>query len=281
MKMTNAFLILSLFAVIFSRAALAADEYIFTAPPRGTPAAEAKTYEPIAHYLSQATGKKIVYEHPDNWLSYQNEMQKGKYDLVFDGPHFISWRMVKTQHQPLVKLPGKLAFVLATNAKDDKVTDIKQLAGRTVCGLAPPNLATLTMQAQFDNPARQPLVVEVPSFGAGYKQMLAGKKCAAAVMRDKLFNKLNGETKAARVIWASKGVANQGFSAGPRFTADDKRKMQEALVAPAAQQAIATFLDRFSKGNKQLQVATIQDYDGLAVLLKDVWGFDTQALATR
>jgi len=258
----------------------AEQEYIFTAPPRGAPAAEAKTYEPIAKYLSQVTGKKIVYQHPDNWLTYQNEMQKGTYDLVFDGPHFISWRMVKTQHQPLAKLPGKLAFVVATSAKNDKFTDLSQLAGRTVCGLAPPNLATLTIQAQFDNPVRQPLIVEVPSFKAGYKEMLGGKKCIAAVMRDKMFNKLNGEKKAGRVIWASKGVANQGFSASPRFSAEDKRKMQQALVAPDAQQAMSAFLDRFSKGNKQMQIATDDDYNGLAVLLKDVWGFDLRSVAT-
>ena len=273
-------LLLGLGALI-SRAANAAEEYVFTAPPRGAPAQEAKVYEPIAKYLSQATGKNIVYQHPDNWLSYQNQMQKGAYDLVFDGPHFISWRMVQTQHTPLAKLPGKLAFVVATSAKDSQFSGLKDLAGRTICGLAPPNLATLTMQAQFDNPARQPLIVEVPSFGVGYKAMVKGKKCQAAVMRDKLFNKLNKENGAARAIWTSKGVSNQGFSAGPRFSAEDKRKMQQALVAPEAQTTMAAFFDRFSKNNKQLQVATTEDYTGLAVLLKDVWGFDIKSVAAR
>jgi len=32
---------------------------------------------------------------------------------VFDGPHFVSWRMTKLQHVPLVKFPGNLEFVVA------------------------------------------------------------------------------------------------------------------------------------------------------------------------
>jgi hypothetical protein len=222
-----------------------------------------------------------VYKYPDNWLTYQKEMQTGQYPLVFDGPHFISWRMQHSQHEPIAQLPGKLAFVLATSATDKRFTDISQLAGRPICALAPPNLATLTMQSKFTNPARQPLIIEVPSFGEGYKQMLAGKRCVAVVMRDKLFKKLNGEKKAAQVIWSSKGVANQGFSAGPQFTPEDKRKMQKALLAPEAKTAITGFLDRFSKGNKQLESATYEDYRGLSELLKGVWGFDVQSVAAH
>ncbi|MBE9516840.1 MAG: hypothetical protein IME93_07655, partial [Proteobacteria bacterium] len=73
--------------------AMSADRFIFSAPPRGAVADETKVYKPIAHYLSKALGKTITYQHPGDWLSYQANMQKGAYDLIFDGPHFASWRM--------------------------------------------------------------------------------------------------------------------------------------------------------------------------------------------
>ena len=244
--------------------------YIFSAPPRGTEAKEREVYDPIARYLTQSTGEHIVYKHPDNWLNYQNQMQLGKYDLVFDGPHFIGWRIDKVGHQPLAKLPGDLAFVVIAK-KDDKKLD--GLAGRRVCGLAPPNLATLTMYKQFPNPMRQPQVKEVKSFAMAFRDVM-DEKCDAAVMRDKMYFKLTAKANAkGKVIWSSEGISNQGFSAGPRLNTETKQKITSALLSPDAQEPLGKFFDRFSKNNRKLIKATAAEYAGLGGLLKDVWGF--------
>ncbi len=251
-----------------------AQDYIFSAPPRGAPEKEAQVYRPIAAYLSKVTGKNIVYKHPDNWLSYQNNIQKGRYDLVFDGPHFIGWRMLKLQHQPLVKLPGKLAFVVFINKDNKRIKRIDNLAGRTLCGLAPPNLATLTMYNQFPNPMRQPLVIEVKSFPEGYQNVLK-KKCIAGVMRDKMFNKLQKKHGGqARIVWHSRGTANQGFSAGPRFSAIEKKRIADSLLSEDSAPSLDKFYNRFSKKNRHLQRVSNSEYAGLGKLLRDVWGFE-------
>jgi len=264
--------ILLAFALAISPAAVSAAGkiYVFSAPPRGTEGQEREVYEPIARYLSKATGEHIVYKYPDNWLNYQNQMQQGKYDLVFDGPHFIGWRIDKVGHQPLAKLPGYLAFVVMAKNDDMKLDG---LAGHRVCGLAPPNLATLTMYKQFPNPMRQPQVKEVKSFAMAYRDVM-DQKCDAAVMRDKMYQKLTAkaETK-GKVIWSSKSISNQGFSAGPRFSAQAKQKITTALLSADAQEPMAKFFDRFSKNNKKLVNATAEEYAGLGSLLKDVWGF--------
>lgn len=258
-------------SVLLTSAAVAGEEYIFSAPPRETGENESEVYQPIADYLSKATGKKIVYKHSDNWLSYQEEMRKGTYDLVFDGPHFVSWRMAKLQHVPLVKLAGDLAFVVIVRKDNDRINDIKSLAGRVVCGMAPPNLATLTLYNQFDNPVRQPLVMETQSFALAYQGMIDGK-CVAAVMRDQMFNKLNKDKKAARVIFHSPGVPNQAFSASPRIAAADQVKITEALLAPKARQHLAQFFSRYSK-DRDLIPASKVEFRNLQFLLKDTWGF--------
>ena len=254
----------------------AADTLIFSAPPRGQAVKETKVYAPIAQYLSEVTGKTIKYRHPGNWLAYQRNMQRGVYDLVFDGPHFVAWRMAKVKHKPLVSMPGKLAFVVFTRVNNTRVRDIYDLRGRTICGLAPPNLATLTMYDQFRNPARQPLVKEVRSFPAGYKAVLAGQ-CVAGVMRDKLFNKLNKKGHKAKIIFHSKGVANQAFSAGPRISKADKEKITKAIMSPQGAKRMAAFHARFNKKKKPLSLAKWDAYNGLWRLLKDVWGFEVAA----
>ncbi len=255
-----------------------AEEFVFSAPPRGTEQEEIEVYKPIADALSEATGKKIVYRFPGDWLSYQSLMQKGELDIVFDGPHFIAWRMQVLGHEPLAKLPGKLGFVVVTRRDSDKYQDLKDLAGRTICALAPPNLATLTMQAQFDNPARIPYLVEVKSFKEAYEEAMKGRRCVAAVLRDKEFEKF--DKGQAKVLWRSRGVANQGFSVGPRLGAEDREKIAKVLLSADAKTRFTAFFDLFNKG-KDLERATRADYEGLHVLLKDVYGYAVPETAGR
>ena len=247
-------------------------ELVLVGPPvdRGTP--ETDVYQPIADFLSAKTGRKIVYRHVDNWLSYQSEMQKGKFDIVFDGPHFVSWRMAALQHEPLVKFPGKLTSVTVVRKDDQETSSTKDLAGHSVCGMAPPNFATLTLMVQFDSPARQPRVVNVQSFKVAYENMLSGK-CRAAVMRDAAFKKLDENKGMGRIIYQSEGLPNLALTVSPRFTAADKTKMTEALLSPEAKVALKVFLERYN-GGKDLVRAKPEEYRGHAVLLKDTWGFE-------
>ncbi len=110
-----------LFLAIFS--ASAAADLVFSAPPRESQAGGADSYAPLAQYLSKVTGQKVDYKYSDNWLSYQKEMQKGTYDLVFDGPHFVGWRMAKLGHVPLVKFPGNLSFVVIVKQADTRTRE--------------------------------------------------------------------------------------------------------------------------------------------------------------
>lgn len=264
---------LVVFLLLFASTAAAQDEYVFTAPPRDVSGSdESAIYKPVADYLSAVTGKKIVYQDPNNWLSYQDKMRKGVYDLVFDGPHFISWRVAKIQHEPLAKLQGKLVFVVIAKKDNDKIASIKDMAGRQVCGLAPPNLATLTMYSLFDNPSRQPLVRQAKSFKEAYDDMMAGK-CVAATMGKGFYTKFDKDQAVTKVLYTSPGVPNQGFSAGPRFSSQDKAKMADALVAPGARAKMAKFFENFSK-EKDLVKVNRSEYEGVAVLLKDAYGFD-------
>lgn len=270
--------ILSAAVFLGTAASAQSNEYIFTAPPRDVAGGdESAVYQPVADYLSAVTGKKIVYRDPDNWLSYQDKMRKGAFDLIFDGPHFLSWRVAKIQHEPLAKLQGKLVFVVIAKKDNNEVATVKDLEGRSVCGLAPPNLATLTMYSLFDNPARQPLVRQVKSFKEAYEAMLAGK-CVAATMGKGFYNKFDKDQTVTKVLYTSPGVPNQGFSAGARFSNEDKAKMADALVAPDARVKMAKFFETFSRDKELVRTAN-DEYAGIAVLLRDAYGFDL-SLAT-
>lgn len=245
---------------------------VFTAPPRESAAKAKEVYQPIADYLTKIAGQKVVFRYADNWLSYQSDMLKGIYDIVFDGPHFISWRMAKQDHSPLVKLPSQLAFVVAAKKDNDAVKELKDVVGRRLCGFPPPNLATLTALYEFKNPVRQPLLVEVKGFQAAYKSVVDGK-CAAGVIQVKLWEDFDKEKGATKVLFKSKPVPNQGFSAGgPRVPPELRTKFAEALLTEEGKAATKLLRDEF-KG-LDFVPAKKEEYEGVALVLRDVWGFE-------
>ena len=243
---------------------------ILGAPPRESIAQAKAIYDPIAQFLSRVTGQKVTYRYVDNWLSYQSDIHSGAYDIVFDGPAFIGWRMAKFGWTPLVKLPGNLSFVVIVAKKDKSVHSLKDLEGYPLCGFAPPNLATLTIQFEFTNPARQPHVVAVRTFAQAYQGVISGR-CTAGIMQAKLFQHMNARFHAARVIFHSEPMPNQAFSAGPRIPLALRARITAALLSPQGSVAARTLLAEFK--TRRFVPATAQEYAGLGKLLKNVWGF--------
>ena len=250
-----------------------AADLVFAVPPRESAEKAREVYQPVADFLTKAAGQKVVLRYTDNWLTYQSEMLKDSYDIVFDGPSFVGWRIAKLQHVPLARLQGNLVFAVIARKDNTKVAQLKDLAGRKVCGFASPNLATLTMYSQFDNPARQPLVQEVSGGFKGAYEGVVAKKCEGGVLQAALYEKFNqGPSKdTTQILYKSKPVPNQGFSAGKRVAPEVQKKLAEALVSAEGQAATAKLRAEF--GNKDMVPATVQEFEGLGALMKDVWGF--------
>jgi ABC-type phosphate/phosphonate transport system substrate-binding protein len=263
--------ILFLLLATLGAAQPATADLVLSAPPRESEAKGAESYDAIASFIGQAIGEKVTYSNPTNWLTYQSNMQKGAYDIVFDGPHFVAWRMLKLQHVPVVKLPGQLSFVVIVKKDEVRIKNFGDLAGRTVCGLAPPNLATLSIQYEFSNPSRQPLILGIKSFKDAYDGVLSGK-CVAAVLNAKIYPGLEGQSQATRALFTSKPIPNQAITVGPKVSPEMRAKITQALLSPAGTAASQSILQRF-KASEWLPAKT-EEYQGLQVLLRDIWGFN-------
>jgi ABC-type phosphate/phosphonate transport system substrate-binding protein len=211
--------------------AVARADFVLSAPPRESAAAGEKLYGPLAEYLSQATGEKVIYRYPDNWGVYQAMVTKGEYDLVFDGPHLVSWRIARARHVPLAALAGKLGFVVVVLQDNSRTKKIGDLAGKRVCGHSPPNLATLTLFDQFPNPSRQPRLVEIKGFEAAYQGLVSGK-CVGTILPTEVHKKLDAAAR-TRVLYLSEALPNQALTAGPRVTEAVRNRIKEALLSAA------------------------------------------------
>lgn len=242
---------------------------VFTAPPRETPEQGQEMYQPIADYLSKVTGKKIVYRHPGTWGVYRTEMLKGSYDLIFDGPHFNSYRMEKLDHNILVKIPERHEFVVIVR-KEQKFSALSQMAGHTFCTHAPPNLGTLVLLSQFDNPARQPVIVNTKGWENIYEGVVSGK-CVGGVLPLANLKKYD-RTGVTRLVFKTQAMPNQAFSASPRISPQDQAKIAQALTSPDAAAPTAKLRSAYRVGDS-FALASNQEYRGLAVYLQSEWGY--------
>ena len=247
-------------------------QIIFSTAPTQSPARTVQMYQPLADYLSRATGMKVILKPASNFLEYIQNMRKGVYDLVFDGPHFVAWRMRHLDHQVLVKLPGKLVYVVVVRDDAKRVTKLKRLAGRKVCAFASPNLLTLGLQYQFPNPVRIPVFVKVKNFKDALLCVKSGRG-VAAVMRDKFWEKRNAkQKKGLHLLYISKSsYPHRAFSVSDEVDKKTQDKLRAALLAKGGMVAGQPILKRF-RVKKFVPASDIQ-YRPMWKLLRPVYGF--------
>jgi ABC-type phosphate/phosphonate transport system substrate-binding protein len=248
------------------------NELVLSAAPREDSTEAGTIFTPVAEYLSTVLGKKVVFKHAGNWGVYQGLMQKGAYDIVFDGPHFNSWRVDRVQHNVLAKVPGDHVFVVLVKKDNDKIRELKQLAGRTICGHAPPNLGTLTALNEFSNPARQPIIVNTDGWKEIYQGLLANK-CVAAVVPVKALEKIEKDTgRQTKIVFRGAALPDNAFSAGPRLSAQDQEKIARALLSPEGEKATSKLREKYAAG-KSFSATSNKEFAGLSSYLKNEWGY--------
>lgn len=244
-------------------------ELILSAPPRETAEQGAKYYAPLAAHLTKVLAETVTYKHPGTWPRYQRDIRADKFDIVFDGPHFMSWRIKKHDHTPIARLPGKLSFVMIVKSDDSKIDDLLDLTYENICALSPPNLSTLTMIAAFGDtePAK------LKTVEGGMEDVFAAFKkgeCRAAILRDKFYQaKLTDEDRnATKVIFKSKPVANQGITISKRID----KSLHEKLIISLLEEnpGTAPILSRFAPGEDIMVPATSETYKDYYKLLQGV-----------
>jgi len=132
---------LSVLALVLSVNSNVYAELTFSAPPRGTEADERATYEPLAKAMSNALREQVRYVFPHDFNEYSFEMRKGRYDIVFDGPHFAQWRVAN--------LPENLQFLVITPVAKTHINTLRDLVNESVCAQMTPQLGTLMLLQNY------------------------------------------------------------------------------------------------------------------------------------
>lgn len=258
-----------LFVLVPWSVLVAAPVLIFSTPPTQSPEVTKRNYQPLVDYLAKGINQEIVLEPAASFHEYTKKMREGRYDIVFDGPHFINWRMQNQNHVVVAKQPGELHFAIVVKDSSNYTT-LRDLWALPVCTPAVPHLGTLTLLELYSNPVREPLIVPVQSFKHALECLRNGTGVAALV-RDKFwFNKAKKEGLRVLHITERK-MPGRGLTVNQRVS----KKSQEIITQMLTSEKGRRFSEEaFSTiGGGKFVRARSADFRALDETLKIVWGF--------
>ena len=229
-----------------------------------------QTFQPLTDFIATATGRRCVVHATDNFFTYWGIVRDPSgYDLVLDAAHFTDYRVRKLGFHVLVKAPETVGYSLVV-AKGRRVFDPIELAGKRIATLGAPSIGAVHLSAMFPNPARQPVLVEVPDAENGLELVLAQEVDAAMLLTPLVSQRLAQGTGIV-LVTSTEPIPDVALSASGALDPKLHERIRNALLRA----------DHNPKGKKMLQAigipgfapAASETYANQANLLKKYWGY--------
>jgi len=228
-----------------------------------------KTYQPLADYLSAATGRPITLLTRPNFFAHWQTVQRNTgYDLVLDDAHFTDYRIQKFHFQALAKFPGTTSYGIVV-AHNNRVLDPLQLAGKKIASFGPPSLGAALLSAMFPNPSRRPALVEIGAAQEGFELLSQGKVSAAMLPATIIGEQL--AHGAVTLLIGTEPTPAMALSATPRLDPALLKKIRQALLGATASLDGRQMLRQI--GIERFEGATAETYTNQAKILKEYWGY--------
>ncbi|MDA8390245.1 MAG: hypothetical protein M0Z76_05905 [Gammaproteobacteria bacterium] len=243
--------------------------YVFVAAPRESGARGRRDYGPIAAFLTKVLDHKVIYRHPDGWITYESWIWTDHADIYFDGPQFMDWRLRHLDQTLGPRVPQSQDWRLYT-WKGSPVHTVQQAAaGQILCAPPFPNWGSLWVMSYFKDPVRQPYLRNVRGWKAIFHAVRA-HTCTLGIGPRLSLHYLDPQHKGITIIQKGPHLPNQGFTISARLPLALREKIVQALLSPAGQQAMRRLRRRFAHGHK-LVPGDAAAYRGADRVLEAQW----------
>ncbi len=229
-----------------------------------------RAFQPLADYLSKASGKRVVIRTLPNFLAYWEVVrQDSGYHLVLDAAHFTDYRAQKLGFKVLAKLPDTVSYSLIVNS-GALVIDPTELVGKTVATTGAPSIGAARLNAMYPNPVRQPIIVDSGTAEEGV-EMVVKNKVQAAIVPTPLVSQRMAQGGGISVVTTTEPIPHIAFSASPKLDAGTREKIRNALVNASKTEDGRKMLKDVNF--ERFDPATEQIYAGQGNILKEYWGY--------
>lgn len=228
----------------------------------------AETFQPLADYVSELTGRPCTTRTPPNFPAYWEAVRHNGYDLAFDAPHFTDYRIRKFGFVALAKTPDTASYSLVMR-DDARARDPASLVGKRVATLGLASIGTLRLNALFPNPYRQPVVVEIPNSKSGL-DLLLKKSVEAAFLPTAAIGSRIGP-RGAVVVLTTEPIPRLVFSASPNLGRELTEKIRTGLLQANTTSPGRAMLRAI--GIDFLDATTNEEFANQSYVLRGYWGY--------
>ena len=255
-----------LFALVGQPKTVSAETYFLAVQPILSKAKTLSIYQPLASYLSQATGHEIKIYASNNFVAHWEELRRNQaYDLALDAAHFTSYRVKNLKYSVLAKITDTVSFSLICN-EDNTFFDAEELIAKRITTPASPSLGGVRLLNMYPNISRQPVFISTNNFQDSL-QMLKAKKVIAAMVPTPI---ISGDSS-VNTIMVTDPIPHMAIAASDRVDNKTKEKIRSALINASSTQEGKELLTKLNFAG--FEKASNNTYAGYESLLKDVWGY--------
>jgi len=256
------------FALLVSASGvLSAAEFNLVVEPSYSQVRAKEIYQPLATYLSAATGHKITLKTYRNYHIYWADMRKNQgWDIVFDDSHFTDYRIQRFGYTPLVKTAETVTYTLLSRGAQEDET-VQSFVARPVVSMPAPSLGFALLLDMFPNPIQQPILVTSAQSWRDTVEIVNGEEADAAMVPQWLQN----EYANLIPITSSREFPGAAISVSSSVDTATRAALKTALLKMHEDQKLYEVLAEI--GVTQFVETKSEDYKGNEQMLRGFYGY--------
>ena len=188
---------------------------------------------PILQALESRTGHRFELVGSPTIPEFEVEFLEGKFDFVYMNPYHLIMANDAHGYQPIVRDIGRQLFGVLVTDKQGGISDVRQLAGKTIAFPAPNALgASLQMRQELHDLFGleiQPRYVK--THDSVYLNVLLGQTAAGGGVQKTLNRQAANIRERLQIIHKTRPVAPHPLAAHPRVPPEVVEQVVEALLA--------------------------------------------------
>lgn len=225
----------------------------------------ARLWTPITAYLSEKTGKKIIFSTAQDIPTFEKRLLAGEYDIAYMNPYHFTVFNQKPGYSAIAKQRDKLIKGIVVVPKDSAIQSLEELSQSTLSFPSPAAFAASVLpRAKMSQDGINFTPKYVSSHDSVYLTVSRGLFPAGGGVMRTLNNTDPKVRENLRILWTTPGYTSHAIAVHPDFDADLKLKLQTAMVEmesdPQGQQLLKAI------NFKGVETAEDKDWDDVRAL---------------
>lgn len=253
--------ILTLSLLVFSNALLAAPQEITVGiVPQQSATALARVWIPLLQEAALRSGVRLLFQTAPNIPTFEERLAHGDYDLAYMNPYHYTIFSRSPGYKAFAKEKDRRLVGIVVVARNSPISDIRQLAGKTVAFPAPASFAaSILPRAEFSRLDIPVHTQYVSSHDSVYRGVAQGLFAAGGGIQRTL-EAIDPEVSSRlRVLTVTPSYVPHAFAAHPRVASETVNKVFSALSSLDRDEGGRRLLGQLSF--KGIEAASDLDWD--------------------